>query len=122
MPTRFLAILFSALILWCVPSTAQQRSLDLNTRTGYPRAIEEVYWKHRIWPNENLGPEPFLDQLLSPDQLQARTEDALRMSSALEKYWHFAISGPQLQAEIVRMAENSHQPEVLQGLFLSFGK
>ena len=121
MPTRFLAILFSVLILWCLPSTAQQRSLDLNTRIAYQRAIEEVYWQHRIWPNENPGPKPFLDQLLSPDQLQARTEDALRMSNALEKYWHVAISGPQLQAEIVRMAENSHQPEVLQELFSASG-
>src|SRR6476659_8287260 len=110
MPTRFITVLSSALILLCLPSSAQQRSLDLNTRISYQHAMEEVYWQHRIWPKENPGPKPFLEQLLSPEQLQAKTEDALRMSNALEKYWHVSISGPQLQAEIIRMAENSHQP------------
>jgi hypothetical protein len=27
-----------------------QRTLTLEERVSYQRAIEEVYWRHRIWP------------------------------------------------------------------------
>src|SRR4029077_198997 len=30
-----------------------QRTLTLQERVSYQRAIEEVYWRHRIWPKEN---------------------------------------------------------------------
>ena len=31
----------------------EQRSLTFEERVVYQRAIEEVYWRHRIWPEEN---------------------------------------------------------------------
>lgn len=117
MPTRRFTILLTALVLWCLPVLAQQSGLDVNARTGHQRALEEVYWQHRLWPAENPGAKPSLDQLISTQQLQQKAEDSLRLSNALEKYWHISISGQQLQAEIARMAQNSHQPEVLRELF-----
>jgi hypothetical protein len=34
----------------------QQRTmLTLADRLAYQRAIEEVYWRHRIWPKERLS-------------------------------------------------------------------
>jgi hypothetical protein len=34
------------------PSRASQRTLTFAERVAYQRAIEEVYWRHRIWPKE----------------------------------------------------------------------
>jgi len=32
---------------------AAHRTLTFTDRVAYQRAIEEVYWRHRIWPKEN---------------------------------------------------------------------
>ena len=34
------------------PVKASQRTLTFEDRVAHQRAIEEVYWRHRIWPNE----------------------------------------------------------------------
>ena len=34
-------------------ATANQRILTFDERVSYQRAIEEVYWRHRIWPEES---------------------------------------------------------------------
>ena len=44
------------------------RALTYAERVAYQRAIEEVYWHHRIWPKENLNPKPSLYAVLSPTQ------------------------------------------------------
>jgi len=103
------------------PRSTHQAPLSLEARAAYQRAIEEVYWRHRIWPKENPGPKPPLDAVLSPAQLQAKVEDALRLSNALEKVWGRPVTGEQLQAEIERMARNSQQPEVLRELWQALG-
>ncbi len=40
------------------PATA---GLTFAERVSYQRAIEEVYWRHRIWPKENPNPKPSLE-------------------------------------------------------------
>ena len=32
--------------------------LELQQRLADHRAVEEVYWRHRIWPEQNPGPKP----------------------------------------------------------------
>src|SRR5215831_16774119 len=39
-------------------------------RVAYQRAIEEVYWRHRIWPKENSKPKPSLDEGMSGQQIE----------------------------------------------------
>ena len=39
----------------------QNRSLSFADRVAYQRAIEEVYWRHRIWPKERPDSKPSLD-------------------------------------------------------------
>ena len=34
----------------------QDRSLSFADRVAYQRAIEDVYWRHRIWPKERPAP------------------------------------------------------------------
>jgi hypothetical protein len=42
-----------------------------------PVAIEDVYWRHRIWPKENPNPKPSLDAEMSQAKLEKKVEDYL---------------------------------------------
>ena len=68
-----------------------QRTLTFAERVAYQRAIEDVYWRHRIWPKENLNPKPSLDAVMSQAQLEKKVTDYLRNSQALEDYWQRPI-------------------------------
>src|SRR4029077_5575636 len=47
-------------------SVAQRgRTLTFTDRIAYQREIEEVYWRHRIWPKANAGSKPPLDNVIS---------------------------------------------------------
>jgi N-acetylneuraminic acid mutarotase len=98
-----------------------QRTLSFAERVAYQHAIEDVYWRHRIWPKERPDPKPSLHALMSQTQLEKKVADYLRKSQALEDYWQRPISAEQLQAEIDRMAQHTQQPEVLRELFEALG-
>ena len=102
-------------------SKTSQRTLTFGERVGYQQAIEDVYWRHRIWPKENAGTKPALDKVMSQAQIEKRVEDYVRESQALEDYWQRPITAEQLQAEMDRMAKNTGQPEVLRELFEALG-
>src|SRR5947209_14308195 len=99
----------------------RNRTLTFADRVAYQRAIEEVYWQHRIWPKANAGPKPPLNKVMSQAQIEKKVEDYLRDSQALEDYWQRPITPDQLQAEMERMASHTKQPEVLQELFAALG-
>src|SRR4029077_6290913 len=103
------------------PTTVPHAALTFAERVSYQRAIEEVYWRHRIWPKENLKPKPSLDEVMSAQQIEKKVEDYLRDSQALEAYWQKPIAPEQLQAEMERMARHTKQPEVLRELFEVLG-
>src|SRR5215469_3414852 len=98
-------------------ASASPRVLTFAQRVAYQRAIEEVYWHHRIWPKENANPKPSLDAVTSHAQIERKVEDYLRESQTLADYWEQAITADQLQAEMDRMAQHTKQPEVLCELF-----
>src|SRR4051794_11742539 len=62
----------------------EQRTLTFAERVAYQRAIEEVYWRHRIWPKERPDLKPSLDAVMSQAQLEKKVADYLRESQALE--------------------------------------
>jgi len=103
------------------PSNAPQGTLTFEERVSYQRAIEDVYWRHRIWPKERPDPKPSLDAVMSQAQLEKKVADYLRKSQALEDYWQHPIKAEQLQAEMDRMAQHTKQPQVLQELFEALG-
>jgi N-acetylneuraminic acid mutarotase len=103
------------------PTKVSQRALTFAERVAYQRAIEEVYWRHRIWPKERPDPKPSLDAVLSQEQLEKKVEDYLHNSQVLEDYWQRPPTAEQLQAEMDRMAQHTKQPEVLQELFDALG-
>ena len=95
--------------------------LTFEERVAYQRAIEDVYWRHRIWPRERPDPKPSLDTVMSQAQLENKVVDYLRSSQALEDHWQRPITAQQLQAEMDRMAQHTRQPEVLHELFEALG-
>src|SRR5262249_48257298 len=84
-------------------------------------AIEDVYWRHRIWPKERPDPKPSLEAVMSQAQIEKKVTDYLRNSQTLEDYWQRPITADQLQAEMDRMAKHTKQPEVLHELFEAVG-
>src|SRR5438105_518704 len=95
--------------------TQGTQTLTFADRVAYQRAIEEVYWRHRIWPGRdrtNPGPNPPLDKVMSQAQIEKKVENYLRNSQALEDHWQRPITAEQLQAEMDRMAQHTKQPEV----------
>src|SRR6266480_1402067 len=121
------SVLSGALLAFFRPetsSTASQKTLTFAQRVVYQRAIEDVYWRHRIWPRnggDRPDPKPSLDAVMSQAQLEKKVQDYLRKSQALEDYWQRPITGEQLQAEMDRMAKHTKQPEVLHELFDALG-
>lgn len=104
-----------------VPANISQRTLTFAERVAYQRAIEEVYWRHRIWPKERSDPKPSLDAVMPQAQLENKVTDYLRNSQALEDYWQRRITPDQLQAEMDRMAGHTKQPAVLREIFAALG-
>src|SRR5262249_40173398 len=62
------------------------RTLTFAQRVAYQRAIEEVYWRHRIWPKERSDAKPSFDAVTSQGQIEKKVADYLRDSQALEDY------------------------------------
>ena len=104
-----------------VPSQLPQRTLTFAERVSYQRAIEDVYWRHRIWPKDNPNPKPSLDAVISQTELESKVQDYLRDSQTLEDYRQQPVTAEQLQTEMDRMAQDTRQPEVLRDLFEALG-
>src|SRR5438477_13105937 len=102
-------------------ATSPRLTLTFSERVAYQRAIEEVYWRHRIWPEQRPDPKPSLDAVMTQAQLEKKVADYLRNSQALEDYWQRPLTAEQLQTEMDRMAKHTKQPEVLRELFEALG-
>jgi hypothetical protein len=94
-----------------------RRELSLTDRIETQRAIEEVRWRHRIWPDVNDRPKPALADVLPSAALEARVRDSLRKSAALDVYWRRPLTREQLQAEVDRMTRDSRDPQALREIF-----
>src|SRR5437773_4876754 len=103
------------------PAKVSNRALTFADRVAYQYAIEEVYWRHRIWPKENPKPKPSLDEVMSAEQVEKKVKDYLRDSQLLEAQWQRPITPQQLQAEMDRMTSNTKQPDILRELFAALG-
>jgi N-acetylneuraminic acid mutarotase len=102
-------------------NTASQRTLTFADRVAYQRAVEEVYWQHRIWPKENPRPKPSLDEVTSQEQIKQKVDEYLRNSQLLADQWQRPVPPEQLQAEMDRVASHTRQPAVLRELFAALG-
>src|SRR6266487_475573 len=117
-------VLSATLLAFFSPQASLQlseKTLSFAERVTYQRAIEDVYWRHRIWPKEHRDPKPPLDSVMPQAQLEKKVADYLRKSHALEDHWRKPIAPEQLQAEMDRMAQHTKQPKVLRELFDALG-
>ena len=103
------------------PAEQQHATLTLAERVAYQQAIEEVYWRHRIWPEERPDPKPPLDLVMSQAQLNKKVAAYLRDSGVLQRSRHGPITAEQLQAEMDRMASRTNEPDVLREIFNALG-
>jgi N-acetylneuraminic acid mutarotase len=99
----------------------QTRQLSMSERVPYQYAIEEVYWRHRIWPKENPNPKPSLDEVMSREQIEKKVTDYLRKSQLVADERGRGITPSELQDEMDRMAADTKHPEVLRELFEALG-
>src|SRR5258706_3850965 len=90
--------------------------LSFQARVSYQRALEHVYWKHRIWVDSKSAPKPELGAVMSIAQIEAKVKDNLELSQALGRRNHSATV-QQIQAEIDRMANHTRRPEMLRELW-----
>lgn len=120
-----LAVLLCAVSLLALQFITHSRSraqqFSLADRIAAQRAIEQVYWEHRLWPKENPQPKPTLDEMLPATALQAKVEEYLRQSVALAQVWQRPVTAAELQAEMERMARDTKQPAVLGELWAALG-
>jgi hypothetical protein len=103
------------------PATEHAKKLTFADRVAYQRRIEEVYWRHRIWPKERPDPKPSLDAVMSQAELEKKVEDYLRKSQFVADQREWPITASELQAEMDRMAQHTKQPEVLREIFAALG-
>src|SRR5215471_16168673 len=76
-----LLLLTGTLLAYSRPEASTKvspRTLTFAQRVSYQRAIEEVHWRHRIWPKDNRQPKPPLAAIVSEAQLEQKVEDYLR--------------------------------------------
>src|SRR6516164_1977289 len=86
------SIAFLATANQSAPTQGFNRTLTFAERVAYQRAIEDVYWRHRIWPKENPNPKPSLDAVMSQAQLENKVTAYLRDSLELQDYWQKPIT------------------------------
>src|SRR5512138_581699 len=110
-----------ALLVAAAAQAAPPRSLTIEQRVAAERAVQEVYWKARTWPEGNPSSKPPLHAVLSDDDVRARVLDLLRKSSALSTRYGRVPGSAVLGAELARMAESTRAPETLEALFDALG-
>ena len=125
--SRIVLLCAAVATMWCglgIPglSAAELDGLSFEERLSGHRAIEQVYWKNRIWPKGNPSPKPAFETMLPEDELRARVVDLQRLSSALEVFWHRPITDEDLQGEIDRMVRDTAWPTMLEELFEMLGR
>src|ERR1051325_7678697 len=47
------------------PTIRTNQTLSFAERVGFQRLIEEIYWRHRVWPEANPNSKPPLEQVMS---------------------------------------------------------
>src|SRR5262245_54747453 len=97
------------------------RSMTVEERVAHQRAIEEVYWRHRLWSATNLKPKPRLEAVMPPSQIEAKVNDYLRKSRKLEIDGQRPITEEMLWSEIERMAAGTRRSDVLKELWAVLG-
>jgi len=120
---RLNAIFFlpAAILLSLSVMARDGSALSFEKRVEAREAVERVFYNHRIWPKDNLGPKPDFEASFPRSAIIPQVERCLKESALLEYHWHQAITPAQLQAEMDRIAADTKDPRTLLELFSSLG-
>jgi|GEM_PF-1164239 len=109
--------ILAAILIFSTAYVSAGRELTLPERIMYRQRVEDVYWQHQIWGNENQRPKPALQDVMPEATIRAKAEDTVRRSLALEHIWQRPVKPEQLQAEMERMATNTKNADLLSELW-----
>jgi N-acetylneuraminic acid mutarotase len=112
---------FVIFLFVCSVFADSSSKLSFEQRVIYQRAIEEVYWKHNLWPDENPGSKPLFSQILREKDTQSKVQEYLRKSDELDLYQHHPITAKQMQVEMNRIARESKDPQLLREVWAALG-
>ena len=95
--------------------------LTFAKRVTYQRAIEEVYWRHRIWPQERHDAKPSLEAVTSTGEIETKYAITCRIRtwSRITGSSRSVLSN--CRREMERMAQHTRNPEMLRELFQALG-
>ncbi len=60
-----------------LPAQPENGTPTFADRVAYQNAIENVYWRYRIWPKERQDSKPPLSAVMSPAQFERKVKDYL---------------------------------------------
>lgn len=83
--------------------------------------LEEVRWRHRVWPDSNPDLKPDRADILPDEVIRRRVEERQRREEVLQHNHGLVIDAPMLDAELHRMIAKSRMPKRLEELFEALG-
>jgi N-acetylneuraminic acid mutarotase len=98
-------------------SQIDRKPLSFEERVECQKSIQEVYWRHTVWPASNPQPKPTLETVLPISEIRAKTKEYIRKSNELS----IPITNPQLNAEVERITHETAAPEILRELQSALG-
>ena len=101
---------------------ASRPPLTYTERVAAVRAVEDVYWQHRTWPEENRGAKPPLSSVLSDEAIRRRATVQLQHALLLERLSNSPIAARELLAEARRIASSTRSPRMLDELSAALGR
>ena len=118
---QFCATICFLVLLAGAALPAAASPLTFEERVEAQRAIEEVYWRHRIWPAQNPGPKPPLSAVMPDEAIRAKVARYLAKSDYVEAQLGHTIRPEMLRSEVERMMRASGLPSVLFEIFSALG-
>jgi len=110
------ALLALGALTMTASTSGAQEPLDFEQRVACQRAIEDVRWQHRIWPEASLSPKPRLADVLPAEAIERNVERTMLLSGALDAYWDRPVSASALAAELGRIFRGTRAPKQLDHL------
>ena len=118
---RLLLVLSLSFLACSAGASTFNHNLSLADRIAYQKMMDEVFWKHTIWPVFNPQPKPTLRIMISDSEIRSKVEQYLIKSEALASFWHRPITPEQMQAEMDRMARETQDARLLREIWKALG-
>ncbi len=90
--------------------------LSFAQRVAAQRAIDRLYYSH------HEGAQRTFEEAVTLEVTQEKVRDTLRLSLALDRYWHTPVTGRALRAELERIEGNTKFADRLADLYDALGQ